>query len=296
MNKVVWLARLLYNRKRMTLAEIREAWRDEDDHGLPMAASTFYANRRKLEYTYHLDMACHGGMYELVMPKNNRAQQLLHSLLADTEAGNAEAHNLRSVAGSAWLPLVSEAIDQQVKLRMHYAPFDKPAYDTVLSPLTMRISEGRFYLVGMSSRHGTIRNFASDRIKQLTCLGEHFTRPADFDAATYFAHSIGGYGGNKWQARTVRVAVTYRVAAYLRSKPLHHSQQEAGNEHAAVDGRPMFDMHVALTPDFVSLLLSYGAELEVLAPESLRRLMLRKAHALQALYATPHSTDAVLPA
>ena len=58
----------------------------------------------------------------------------------------------------------------------------------------------------------------------------------------------------------------------------------------------MFDMHVALTPDFVSLLLSYGAELEVLAPESLRRLMLRKAHALQTLYATPHSTDAVLPA
>ena len=81
MNKVVWLARLLYNRKRMTLAEIREAWRDEDDHGLPMAVSTLYANRRKLEYTYHLDMTCHGGMYELV-------------------------------AGSAWLPLVSEAIDQ----------------------------------------------------------------------------------------------------------------------------------------------------------------------------------------
>ena len=133
MNKVVWLARLLYNRKRMTLAEIREAWRDEDDLGLPMCECTFYATRRKLEYTFHLDMACHGGMYELVMPKNNRTQQLLHSLLADTEAGNAEAHNLRSVAGNAWLPLVSEAIDQQVKLRMHYAPFDKPAYDTVLS-------------------------------------------------------------------------------------------------------------------------------------------------------------------
>lgn len=293
MNKVVWLARLLYNRKRMTLAEIREAWRDEDDHGLPMAASTFYTNRRKLEYTYHLRLACHGGLYELVVPQNNHAQQLLHSLLSDTETGSPEADSLRAVAGAAWLPLVSEAIDQQVQLRMHYAPFDKPAYDTVLSPLTMRISEGRFYLVGVSSHHGAIRNFASDRIKQLTCLGEHFTRPADFDAAAYFAHSIGGYGGNEWKARPVRVAVTHRVAAYLRSKPLHHSQQEVSNERSEAAARPLFDMHVALTPDFVSLLLSYGAELEVLAPESLRRLMLRKAHALQALYATPHNADAV---
>ena len=63
--KSLWLARLLYRHDGLTKQDILEAWREEDDCGKPMAASTFYDNRRYLEQRYGLHIECRGGRYAL---------------------------------------------------------------------------------------------------------------------------------------------------------------------------------------------------------------------------------------
>lgn len=263
-NKSLWLARLLYRRGGLTKREILDAWRDEDYRGRPMAESTFYDNRRCLESRYGLRVACCTGRYALcgVEAEENAA---LRRLLGSTEA-SAEA----AAAGGAavWLPLLADAVASRHEVDMEYAPPGKAAYTTRFRPYVLTLIRGFYYTVGHSARHGEVRNFAVDRIQGLTLLPMCFRRPADFSPAAYFAHSFGAYGGPEAAPRHVVLSATDRhAAAYLRQRPLHPSQHET----PAPEGEARFELDVALTRDFVGQLLSFGADIRVLAPEDLRR-------------------------
>lgn len=265
-NKSLWLARLLYRRGALTKREILDAWRDEDDRGRPMAESTFYDNRRALEERYGLRLACSGGRYALCGTEadDNDALRRLRG------GGAAERDGDPADATQAWLPLLAEAVTSRHQLRMDYAPLDKAAYTTLFSPYALTLIRGFYYTVGLSERHGEVRNFAVDRIAGLTLLPMRFRRPADFSPAAYFAHSFGAYGGSDVRPCHVVLAPTDRhTAAYLRQRPLHASQRET----SAPEGGPRFELDVALTRDFVGQLLAFGADIRVVAPEDLRRLL-----------------------
>ena len=80
-----------------------------------------------------------------------------------------------------------------------------------------------------------------------------------------------------------------RQAKYLRSLPLHASQIELSAPEAASlgydsDSGAVFVLRLAPTLDFIQYLLSQGDELEVLAPESLRADIARRAAAIADLY------------
>ena len=69
-------------------------------------------------------------------------------------------------------------------------------------------------------------------------------------------------------------------ANYFRSVPKHHSQK--GIE--PINGWPAFTYHLAPTYDFMQELLSYGADVEVLSPENLRKEMADTAAAMNKIY------------
>ena len=58
MNKSLWLVRLLSSHGKLSKQEILNAWSREDEHGRPMAPSTFYDNRRYLEERYNIHIIC----------------------------------------------------------------------------------------------------------------------------------------------------------------------------------------------------------------------------------------------
>lgn len=263
-NKSLWLARLLYRRGGLTKQEILDAWRDEDDRGRPMAESTFYDNRRCLESRYGLRVACCGGRYALCgaeAEENAALRRLLGSTEPLSEAGAAGG-------AGAWLPLLADAVAARQEVDMEYASPGKETYVTRFRPYVLTLIRGFYYTVGHSARHGEVRNFAVDRIQGLTLLPMRFRRPADFSPSAYFAHSFGAYGGPEAAPRHVVLAATDRhAAAYLRQRPLHASQHET----SAPEGEARFELDVALTRDFIGQLLSFGADIRVLAPEDLRR-------------------------
>ena len=69
-------------------------------------------------------------------------------------------------------------------------------------------------------------------------------------------------------------------AKYIRSVPKHHSQSEI----EPIDGWPAFTYHLAPTYDFMQELLSHGAFVEVLSPESLRKEIKDTAAAMTKIY------------
>ena len=110
------------------------------------------------------------------------------------------------------------------------------------------------------------RIFALDRFVDMEELDKSYRIPATFDAKEYFSNYFGVIVGNE-AVTDVVIRVEPSQAKYFRSLPIHHSQKESD----PVDGWPVFTCRVAPTFDFRQEILSHGAAVEVLAPESLRK-------------------------
>ncbi len=278
MNKSIWLLRLLSRRGKLSKQEILTAWQDEDVRGRSMAASTFYDNRRYIEERYGIRLVCHDGYYSLEHADVENNPVLRQLLGAESDADSLEPS--AALLGSHWMPLILDAMQRALCLRMEYAPLDKAAYETDFAPYCLYPFRGCAYVVGRSDRHGETRTFAVDRIRSLVLLPTRFRRPSSFSAKEYFRHSFGAYGGTDIRPERVEIEVSPRLAAYFRQRPLHASQCELSDE----DGTPRFEMQLAITDDFVRELLSHGADLRVVSPSHLCLLLREKARAVAALY------------
>lgn len=259
MDKALWMARLLRRHAGMTLREIAEAWRDEDPRGKPMARSTFYDNRLRMTRFYGLETECRSGRYYLVTAATAPDPALEH-LLAGSD-GDAEGTDMTDCMLRAWTDLIHEATADRHCLDITYTPPGKAPYRTRLAPYCLHCVNDWSYVLGHSSHHGELRLFALDRISCMTLLPDRYRIPEGFDPATYFRDSVGAYAGPQFCKAHVVFRAVPRLAAYLRTRPLHKSQSEGP------DGE--FTVCVALTPDLVAQLLSFGPDLVVLQPDSL---------------------------
>ena len=94
----------------------------------------------------------------------------------------------------------------------------------------------------------------------------------------WFADSFGAFGGPGLRPeRLVVRATTPRMAAYLRQRPLHPSQQPLSGDACR------FALHMAVTPDLVGQMLAFGPDLCVEEPQALKNEIGRRAAAIAAL-------------
>lgn len=70
--------------------------------------------------------------------------------------------------------------------------------------------------------------------------------------------------------------LTPRLLAYFRNRPLHSSQRE----ELMSNGESFFHYDIAITPDFIGTLLTLGAEIRIVSPDSLRHHIALKAQAI----------------
>ena len=188
-----------------------------------------------------------------------------------------------------------------------YARFsDEQPYTSWLHPYFVKVFSQRWYVIGPTGRHPrTPHVYALDRVLSLRETSGRFEYPSGFDPQAFFADSYGIFHGTE-PAVTVVIRAGERQAKFMRSLPLHASQQEiseteaagiagegfagtgsdSGSDsgRAAADGTAYFALRLVPTLDFIQYLLSQGAELEVLAPASLRDDLSRRASAIARLY------------
>lgn len=226
----------------------------------------------------------------------------------------------RIPSGQRFLSRIIGAMRDGTVLEMRYARFsDEEAYSTWLHPYFIKVFGQRWYVVGPTGRHpDTPHVYALDRMLSLRETAERFVYPEGFDPEGFFADSYGVFHG-AGPAETILLRAGERQAKFMRSLPLHASQYELTAAEAEALGysvgcgsgvlagpsdqfdkavpttdpvmagpdRPSqyyFRLRLVPTLDFIQYLLSQGAELEVLAPESLRADLARRAAAITALY------------
>ena len=97
--------------------------------------------------------------------------------------------------------------------------------------------------------------------------------PKDFDAEEYYAHTVGIFVNEDLKPQKVILRAYEVHAAYMRSLPLHSSQEEIKTSDGEYSD---FQYWLCLTPELTTKILSMDVKVEVLEPQDLRGEIKRK--------------------
>ena len=168
--------------------------------------------------------------------------------------------------GSEMLPDLLKAIKEKTLVSFTYSSFlsDKEKERKVL-PLLLKEYRNRWYLISFVEDKNKIITFGLDRMHQLKLTKENYFKPVDFNADIYFKHSIG-ITSNENAPEEIVFKIDKIGSKYIESQPLHSSQklQKEGSN------RNTFELNVLISEELKRVLLSYGDQIEIIKPKSLR--------------------------
>ena len=161
---------------------------------------------------------------------------------------------------------VVEGFAGQLKLQIDYSDARGQASRRVIHPyfLEPRSESRTLYIFAHDEATGEVRVFRLDRISQARVLRERFEPPSDFDADALVSGSWG-----IWQAEghdEVVLRFSPEAAARVRQSLWHPSSRLSDLEGGGVELRLTVASEVEMRP----WVLGWGAQVEVLAPASLR--------------------------
>jgi predicted DNA-binding transcriptional regulator YafY len=132
-----------------------------------------------------------------------------------------------------------------------------------LDPYRVWYRGGALYVIGHDHRSGEVRTFAVDRIRDPVLQEERFELPDDFD---FEARTASAFGVAAGPVARVRIRFAPPLAPHVREHVWHPSQELRDQD----DGGVELAMEVGAGYELRNWVLSFGADAEVLAPESLR--------------------------
>ncbi|UOQ69474.1 helix-turn-helix transcriptional regulator [Hymenobacter volaticus] len=180
--------------------------------------------------------------------------------------------------GTEHLKRLYKAISEKTPLRIEYQPYRAPkARAEEVHPYLLKTFNGRWYLIAQNDAKGDqLQNYALDRIKDIDDSQIVF-RPATVDFGAYFTSLIGvTIPQTSSCIETVRLRMSSGRAPYVLTKAIHPSQVVLSDTKAGLE----IELRLIINQELKTNLLSYGPDLQVLAPDSLRhslRKLLKKA-------------------
>ncbi|MFT3894119.1 MAG: WYL domain-containing transcriptional regulator [Anaerolineales bacterium] len=166
---------------------------------------------------------------------------------------------------TAVLEAITEGWGTGRKVRITYQPPTGEApRERVIAPYTLEATDAGVYVIGHDEASNEVRTFKLERLVDARVLGQTYTIPANFDPEQYLAHS--------WRIMTgvepVNVILRFNADAspFVRERIWHPSQTV--ESHA--DGSLTLTLCIAEPREMLPWIRSWGAQVEVLAPDWLR--------------------------
>ncbi len=170
-----------------------------------------------------------------------------------------------------------EAIKNKECLKIKYQDFGKELRGYSLSPYLLKEYHNRWHVYGYEHKKGKIYNLALDRILAIEKSTFNFKKQKSSDLAflndiigfTYlYNHRTDTYA----QLETVKIKVEAKRANYIKTKPLHHSQEEIVAE--STEKYKIFEYRLRVNNELIAKLLEFGKDAEVIEPSRLREEMI----------------------
>lgn len=177
------------------------------------------------------------------------------------------------------------AIRNQTPLLVNYADFENESYSLTMHPHHLRQYNNRWFLFGeveeLRSEKGIHPvNLAVDRINDIELLKITFKKNTEINYEEYFEDFIGV---TKTAGESVKIefAVHPKRYKYLETKPLHQTQKGFRQNDSG-----WFQSSIELIPnkELYAQLLSFGPQLEVLTPMSIRNELKNQSGRMNQLY------------
>jgi predicted DNA-binding transcriptional regulator YafY len=171
-----------------------------------------------------------------------------------------------------------QAIIKKRVLKIKYAPFGKDSYTEKIYPYHLKQFNDRWYLIAQAIGYQSFAHYALDRIDGFEEIALPYI-DAEVDFSEYFDDVIGVTVPDG-DAEDIVIKVTGKRFNYIRTKPLHLSQRII--EEAA--GYAVITINVKVNNELESLILSFGDDMEVIAPASFRERIAGKIQAMNNKY------------
>ncbi len=184
-------------------------------------------------------------------------------------------------SGVQFMDIAIDAMRSGHVLAMEYQAYNwEHSKDVLLEPYFLKLFRHRWYLIGINREYKAFRSYSLDRVKKVALSGETFNFPRKFTPQDHFRDSFGIIRDENLVPQRTVLRTTILQAPYLRNLPLHFSQKEIAVTESYVD----FELYISHTYDFIQELLSKGAAVEVLEPQSLRDKIKAEIQNMQTLY------------
>ncbi len=173
---------------------------------------------------------------------------------------------VQETVGNEMLPLFLKAIKEKVVVNFLYTNYssEKTKKRTVL-PLLLKEYRNRWYLICYSLSKKKVVTFGLDRVNELELTDKFHYAPVDFKPENYFKNSIG-ITANEEDPVKIVFKIDKIGSKYITSQPLHGSQKCVKEGTS----RNTFELKVIVSEELKRTFLSYGSQIEILKPKSLR--------------------------
>jgi len=130
--------------------------------------------------------------------------------------------------------------------------------------MALKESKDRWYLIALDTKDEKLKAFGLDRISNLTVNKAGFKLEQKFNLKEHFKNAFGIMNLEEEPVKVI-LRSTKEQAEYIKSSPLHHSQQIQKETEKSVD----FAYDLFPTYDFIQEILSFGKQVKVIEPKSL---------------------------
>jgi proteasome accessory factor B len=178
-----------------------------------------------------------------------------------------EARKPRGV--NHFYPLLQAIRNRNVLCFSHFKFGQTTESERKVYPLALKESKGRWYLVAVDTKDRKLKTFGLDRIGNIHIQKSTYPKRDLPDVMAYFKNAFGIISSENMKVEEVLIASNREQADYIKSFPLHTSQTVVTENRRQVT----FKLKVGITYDLIQELLSYGNNIEVLAPARLRQKM-----------------------
>lgn len=165
--------------------------------------------------------------------------------------------------------ILQKAIFQKTRIRFHYFSREKSASDRTVEPLKLIFKAREWYLYAYCCEKQADRLFKLKRIKELQLTAEHFERAAPEKVL---------------QPDRIYTAEKQLVQLAFVPELAYRVYENYDRVEVSEDGRLIVSQEYPVNDSLYSFLLSFGGQVEVLSPESVRNELIKKIDQLKSIY------------
>lgn len=150
-------------------------------------------------------------------------------------------------------------------VQLEYAPFGKMSEVFIIHPYYLKQYNSRWFLFCYNEKYEAISNYPLDRIVNFEENGKSY-KPAKFGWIDYFEDIIGVTKPIDLKPEDIKLKFSADRIKYILTKPLHGTQKL---DRTDLDKRTII---INVIPNFelYQLILSFGSDVEVIAPKFVR--------------------------